>query len=287
MNRSQWLTLPLLLLMTAGCVVAPGPSQPIPAPYPSTYPSTYPSAYPLAYPTAYPNEYVPPLEYVVDGPVYYDTYPSVPFYPIFIDTPGSCFCVMPMRYVGGVWFSVTGAVIYRGFFPFRRIEPVHRTYWLQNGGVVNGMRPSRGAFEPWGDRMVPAPPPGSLHHRAMEQQRVNRPVPAAPAAVPPPRTTPNQMQQAPVVVPQSRPAPTPPPTLTPIQPQQQALPQQPQFRPPQQHPQPRPQEMSPGAMSPGATPPHGATRPESRPVPNESKSRSDRCHEDDKRHQRC
>lgn len=194
-----------LLLLTAGCVVAPRPMQPMPGPYPGAYPSAYPPGYPPGYSSAYPDAYVPPPEYVVDGPVYYDTYPGVAFYPIFIDAPGSCFCVMPMRYYGGAWLSVTGSVIYRGFFPFRRVEPVHRSYWQQHGGIVNGMRPSRGAFESQGARIVPLPPAGSIHHRAMEERRMPeqrtperampRTAPISPTAPSGPQSGPQQQQQ--------------------------------------------------------------------------------------------
>ena len=283
MNRFLFATLPVLLLMTTGCVVAPRQ----PAPYPSVYPATYPSAYP----PAYADEYVPPPEYVVDGPLYYDTYPGVPFYPIFIDTPGSCYCVMPMRYSGGVWLGVTGVVIHRGFFPYRRVEPVHRSHWHQHGGVVNGMRPSRGAFEHRGERMVPTPPAGSTHHRALEQRHTNRPLPAAPATVTPPN---RPFQAAPQVQPQVQPQAQPPIQQRPQpqvqqQPQQQPQPQaqqqaQPQQRPPQhQRAVPHPEESSPR----GASPQNRSEPPESRSRQNESRSRSNRCQDDDKHEKRC
>jgi hypothetical protein len=111
------------------------------------------------------EEYVPPQEYIVDAPLYYDMQPGVAFYPIYIDTPGSCFCVMPMRYYGGVWLGVTGEVIYRGFFPYRRAEPHHRTVYLQRTIVVNGFSPHRGRFESVGGRVVVLPPVGTMHHQ--------------------------------------------------------------------------------------------------------------------------
>ena len=275
MNRFLFATLPVLLLMTAGCEVAPRQ----PAPYPSAYPATYPAAYP----PAYADEYVPPPEYVVDGPLYYDTYPGVPFYPIFIDTPGSCFCVMPMRYYGGVWLGVTGVVIHRGFFPYRRVEPVHRSYWQQQGGVVNGMRPSRGAFEHRGERMVPMPPVGSTHHRAVEQRQMTRPPPAAPQVQPPAQPAFQQRPQ-----PQAQPLPQPqvqqrpqPQVQQQTQPQPQPQPQQGPQQP--QRPFARPDESSPR----GAAPQNRAGPPESRPGQPESRSRSNRCQEDVKHEKRC
>lgn len=278
MNRFLFAALPVLLLMTAGCVVPPRQAQQMPAPYPSAYPA----AYPAIYPSAYPDEYVPPPEYVVDGPLYYDTYPGVPFYPIFIDTPGSCFCVMPMRYYGGVWLGVTGVVVHRGFFPYRRVEPVHRSYWQQQGGVVNGMRPSRGVFEHRGDRMVPMPPAGSTHHRAIEQRGMTRPAPIAPSsgpsdqsASPPQRPFQNQGQPPPVLGPQNRPVQAP-------QPSQPQFQQQPQPQPQQQRPLPHPEEASPRAA-----PQNRSAQPESKSGQNESRSKSNRCQDDDKHEKRC
>ena len=290
MNRFLFATLPVLLLMTTGCVVAPRQ----PAPYPSVYPATYPSAYP----PAYADEYVPPPEYVVDGPLYYDTYPGIPFYPIFIDTPGSCFCVMPMRYYGGVWLGVTGVVIHRGFFPYRRVEPVHRSYWQQQGGVVNGMRPSRGAFESRDGRMHPLPPAGSIHFRAVEQRSMNRPAPMAPNSGPsgqstsPQRPFQNQGQPPPVLVPQNRPVQATPAPQPQFQQQPPHQPQQPQA---QHQPQPQPQQPQlqrpfshPVESSPrGASPQNRSGPPDSRSGQPESRSRSNRCQDDDKHEKRC
>ena len=129
------------------------------------------------------EEYVPPQQYIVDAPLYYDNQPGVAFYPIYIDTPGSCFCVLPMRYYGGVWLGVTGEVIYRGFFPYRIVEPHHRTVYLQRTLVVNGFSPHRGRFESVGGRLVVLPPVGTMHHQVVEQRRISRAPPEVPRGV--------------------------------------------------------------------------------------------------------
>lgn len=287
MKRFLFSALPVVVLLTTGCVVAPRQAQQMPS---------YPSNYPSAYPNAYPDEYVPPPEYVVDGPLYYDTYPGVPFYPIFIDTPGSCYCVMPMRYSGGVWWGVTGTVIYRGFFPYRRVEPVHRSYWQQQGGVVNGMRPSRGVFENRDGRLHPIPPAGSIHFRAVEQRNMNRPAPNVPSSgqnsgpsgqsAAPQRPFQNQGQPPPVLAPQNRPVQASPFAQPQLQQQPQHQPQQPQTQqqqPPQlQRPLPHPEESSPRVA-----PQNRSGQPESRSGQNEPRSRSSRCQDDDKHEKRC
>jgi len=81
---------------------------------------------------------------------------------------------MPMRYYGGVWLGVTGELIYRGFFPYRRAEPHHRTVYLQRTLIVNGFIPHRGRFESVGGRVVVLPPVGTMHHQVVEQQRILR-----------------------------------------------------------------------------------------------------------------
>jgi len=107
---------------------------------------------------------VPPIEYVEGGaPIYYETEPGVAFYPIFLDAPGSCFCIVPMRYVGGVWLGVGGAVLYRGHFPFHHAPPQHREIWLRGGGVIGGHHPMPGRIERDGNAMRALPPPGSVH----------------------------------------------------------------------------------------------------------------------------
>ena len=159
-KRLQWTMLSLAIL--TGCASAPSIGL-----SPAT--SNQIAQAPLVQ-----EEYVPPQEYIVDAPLYYDNQPGVAFYPIYIDTPGSCFCVMPMRYFGGVWLGVTGELIYRGFFPYRIAESHHRTVYLQRTLVVNGFSPHRGRFESVGGRVVVLPPVGTMHHQVVEQRRISR-----------------------------------------------------------------------------------------------------------------
>ena len=117
----------------AGCVVAPAPG----------YPPAQPQAMPPAYPTAaYPaagEEWVPPQEYVVGGaPVYYDVDPGVAYYPMYLNTPGSCNCVVPMRYANGVWLGLGGVVLHRGNLSLARPAPYHYDAWTRSGGVWRG-----------------------------------------------------------------------------------------------------------------------------------------------------
>ena len=107
---------------------------------------------------------LPPVEYVVGGaPVYYAVEPGVAYYPIFLDTPGSCHCVVPMRYAGGVWFGLGGVILHRGYLPLRHPAPHQREIWLRSGGVWQGHAPLHGSFGYQGSRPYSVPPPGSLH----------------------------------------------------------------------------------------------------------------------------
>ena len=159
MRKNQFSVLCLVSIL-GGCVVAPAPvvyRQPGPA---------------YSGPVMVDHG-VPPIEYVEGGvPVYYETEPGVAFYPIFLDAPGSCFCIVPMRYVGGVWLGVGGAVLYRGQFPFHHAPPQHREVWLRSGGEIGGHRPMPGRIERDGNVMRALPPPGSMH-----AQDASRPVP--------------------------------------------------------------------------------------------------------------
>ena len=172
---------------------------------------------------------VPPIEYVEGGaPVYYETEPGVAFYPVFLDAPGSCFCIVPMRYVGGVWLGVGGVVLYRGHFPFHHAPPQHREIWLRSGGVVGGHRPMPGRIERDGNVMRALPPPGSVHyqdapHPAQGAQPRQQP-PAFNREAPVQQQAPGPQQSA------QQPAPN-------MQPRQQQV---------QQAGQQRPQEVSGG-----------------------------------------
>jgi hypothetical protein len=142
-------------LTLTGCVVAPPPQQ--------TWGPPPGAVFAPAPAYGAPGEYIPPPEYVVDGPLYYDAWPGIPWYPLFIDTPGSCHCVMPMRFHDGVWWSLEGVVVFRGFFPYRRPEFHHIETWRSRPWVVQGRPPVRGEFEWRGGRSVPLPPPGGVH----------------------------------------------------------------------------------------------------------------------------
>jgi hypothetical protein len=177
---------PLLALLAAtlvsSCVVRPAPVR-----YVETAPPP-PSQY------ADEDEYVPPEEYVVDGPVYFDTMPGITFYPIYIDAPGSCYCVVAMRFYRGVWLGVDNRVIYRGQFSFRPAPPQHRAEWHRHGGVVHGMRPIRGTFVHQGGRLRPMPPPDTRHHQVIMQRPAHRD--ARPAPTRPPEQSPGARPQS-------------------------------------------------------------------------------------------
>ncbi len=122
------------------------------------------------------DEYIPPVEYVVDAPVYYDSLPGIAFYPMFIDAPGSCHCVVPMRFYRGAWLNVNGEVIHRGHFPYvpaSRIGARHLEAWRHSEGIIRGMRPMHGSFQMVGGHARPVPPAGSIHHQEMTGNRVN------------------------------------------------------------------------------------------------------------------
>ncbi|MCR4333730.1 MAG: hypothetical protein NUV60_01775 [Patescibacteria group bacterium] len=84
-----------VLLITAGiilsgCVVVPtGPRPTIVRP---------------AYTVIVEDGGAPPAKYIVEGerPIFYNIEPGIAFYPVFFGFPGSCFCYMPVRYVGGI-----------------------------------------------------------------------------------------------------------------------------------------------------------------------------------------
>ena len=163
MNKFTFL-LAVAALGLAGCVMAP-------APYAYQQPGYAPA--PMS------DHFVPPPEFIEGGaPVYYDAEPGVAFYPIFLDAPGSCFCVVPMRYFNGMWLGVGGAVLYRGHFPFHHAPPDRREYWNRSGGVVNGHAPVHGRIEHEGGAMRPVPPAESMHARP--------PVPVVPQQARPP-----------------------------------------------------------------------------------------------------
>ncbi|MSQ18031.1 MAG: hypothetical protein EXR39_00365 [Betaproteobacteria bacterium] len=79
-------------LLVAACVVRPATVRYVESASPQTVDE---------------DEYVPPTEYVVDAPIYYDTMPGITFYPIFIDTPGLAFASSPCAFIGARgWASI-------------------------------------------------------------------------------------------------------------------------------------------------------------------------------------
>jgi hypothetical protein len=155
--RTKIFSVLCLASILGGCVVAPAPVYRQPGP-------TYSGPVMV-------DHGVPPIEYVEGGaPVYYETEPGVAFYPIFLDAPGSCFCIVPMRYAGGVWLGVGGAVLYRGHFPYHHAPPQHREIWLRSGGEIGGHRPMPGRIEREGNVMRALPPPGSIHAQDASRQ---------------------------------------------------------------------------------------------------------------------
>ena len=146
--------LPAVAALTlAGCVIAPAPV--------AYQAQRYEQAPAPAY-----DQYVPPPEYIEGGaPVYYDTEPGVAFYPIFLDVPGSCFCIVPMRFYNGVWLGIGGTVLYRGHFALHHAPQDRRDFWIRSGGVVNGYAPVHGRIEHEGGAMRPVPPVESIHAR--------------------------------------------------------------------------------------------------------------------------
>ena len=164
-------------LLGAGCVIAPEPY--------ATY-GPY-------------DDYSPPQEYLADAPVYYAAHPGVAFYPLFINAPGSCFCVVPMRFYGGVWYGVDGVVLHRGHFaytPAARIESRHISAWRNSGGVVHGMQPARGTVQTIGGKPVVRPPEGTLHRPRPGETRVLRDPTPIPIRTPPPGPRPEAVAPA-------------------------------------------------------------------------------------------
>lgn len=155
----------------------------------------------------YGGDDTPPPEYVEGGePVYYDSNPGVAYYPVFINTPGSCYCILPVRQVRGLWLDVDGRVIHRGHLPYYHPEQSHRDAWQRNQGIVNGHVPLRGSLIRDGDRFRPVPPRDSIHEHRREQVRPaerswERPVQPRPAViVEPARPLPSVRQPPPAVI---------------------------------------------------------------------------------------
>lgn len=173
------------------------------------------------------DEGAPPAEYIVEGaPVYYEAEPGIAFYPMFVDFPGSCFCIMPVRFYGGVWYAPGRVVVHSGHWTFHRPGPTHLHAWRGNGGHFRGHAPIRGHIErgPSG-RMRAVAPPG-IHHRPSAVQQ-HRPQPhAAPQHQQQHRPQAQQPHRAPQAQPQHRPQPQARPAPQRPQPQARPSPQQ-------------------------------------------------------------
>ena len=260
-------------------------------------------------PVAVQSEYIPPQDYVVGAPLYYESAPGVAFYPMFISTPGSCFCVVPMRFYNGVWLGVDGVVLHRGHFQFvpaARIESRHLETWRHSEAVFHGMRPMHGSFQVVGGHARPLPPPGSMHHQAIAERRVNHDPAAAkypaqnrhapaidrpPAAQPghersdrmqkPADATPQKPQQNSAVParPQQQGKQTPP-----ASPEKQAKPQQakPQQAPQQGRAQAKPQQDKPQQAPQQAKAPANAQADKAPPKQREKSGCSDQDRKDNK-----
>jgi len=150
----------------------------------------------------------PPPEYIVESeqPVFYDVEPGVAFYPVFFGYPGSCFCYMPVRYVGGVWFGPGHREIYRGHFAEHRGGPAHLNAWRSSGGHFGGHAAVRGHMERGPGGRVHVTPPAS-HAQHFQQRQQQRAAPHAPAPHAAPQHNAPQQHVAP------RPAPRPAPQV--------------------------------------------------------------------------
>ena len=187
--KIRWaLVVVLFASLLTGCVATMTPDgQIIIEPAPIGIAPTY-APMPEPYPLASGDDFVPPQEFIEGGaPVYYDAEPGVAFYPMFLGYPGSCFCIMPVRYYDGAWLGVGGAVVHRGNFPFHHAGAMHRDVWNRSGGVMNGHAPMHGHFT--GGRAVP--PPDSLHSRGVTRPNSN----AAQHPIPKPAQVQHQPQQ--------------------------------------------------------------------------------------------
>lgn len=136
----------------------------------------------------------PPREYIQGGvPLYYNVEPGVAYYPLFVDFPGSCHCIMPVRYYAGTWYAPGNIVIYRGHFPYHHPREEQRRAWQQSHGMYQGQQAFHGRFDTGPDhRLRPMPPMNSIH--------ANHPPAQGPAArpamppAPPPQTAAPQAQ---------------------------------------------------------------------------------------------
>ncbi len=213
----------------SGCAVVPaGSRQVVVRPAPAAVPAA----------VVEEDEGAPPAEYIVENePVYYESEPGIAFYPVFVDFPGSCFCIMPVRFVGGVWYAPGHVMVHQGHWGFHRPGPNHLNAWRSAGGHYGGHAPVHGRFERGPGGRMHAVPPAGVHQQHFQRQQMERQQ-RAPAAQPnaqhatPPQARPPQppnAQSGTVTAPHA-PRPAPP----------QARPPQARPAPPAARPQPRP-----------------------------------------------
>ncbi|MDP1689690.1 MAG: hypothetical protein Q8L52_00565 [bacterium] len=170
------------LAVLSGCVARPMVVRQVPVYQPA----------PPSQPIAVEDDGAPPAEYViVSEVVYYDIEPGVAFWPVFFGYPGSCYCYMPARFVGGVWWGPGRHEIHRGHFAQHRGEAHHLNAWRQNGGTFRGHTAVRGHIErgravPPAGHAKPTPhvapprhtPPPGVHRPPAPPPAVHRPPPA-------------------------------------------------------------------------------------------------------------
>jgi Double zinc ribbon len=139
----------------------------------------------------------PPPEFMEGEPIFVASEPNVAYYPIFVDFPGSCNCIMPVRYVNGIWYTVGNKPIYRGTFAFHHAQPSVHNDWIrarenfvQQGRISVGRpmgQPPQQQQQPFNNR--PQGNPGFM------QRGQQQPTGQAPAVIPGQSAPPVQPQQ--------------------------------------------------------------------------------------------
>ncbi|MDI9336245.1 MAG: hypothetical protein QM520_04365 [Gammaproteobacteria bacterium] len=112
-----------------------------------------------------PNGIIPPIEYVVGGaPIYFEDQLATPYYPLYINTPGSCHCVVPVRYFRGSWYSYQGLLVHSGRMPLYIPPPVVVERWRGHEIRNLGKPYSFGTFHRQSGHWSVAPAPRTSHH---------------------------------------------------------------------------------------------------------------------------
>lgn len=113
----------------------------------------------------------PPAEYIVEGePVYYESEPGVAFYPMFVDFPGSCFCITPVRFYGGAWYAPGRVMVHNGNWAFHRPGSGHLNAWRGNRGAYGGHAAVRGSMQRGPGGRMHAVPPAGIHAQHGQRQ---------------------------------------------------------------------------------------------------------------------